>query len=114
MASVGFALPILPGKTEAARTFQRALDGSRRGEYRESEEKIGITKELWFLQQTPNGDLFVAYLESADPDRALGMFAQSREPFEVWFKEQLTTITGMDLNTPPPGPLSELLSHYEG
>jgi hypothetical protein len=114
MASVGFALPILPGKTEAARTFQRALDGSRKGEYGESERNIGITKELWFLQQTPNGDLFVAYLESADPDRALGMFSQSREPFEVWFKEQLAIITGMDMNNPPPGPLSELLSHYEG
>jgi hypothetical protein len=42
------------------------------------------------------------------------MLAQSREPFEVWFKEQLAIITGMDMNNPPPGPLSELLSHYEG
>ena len=59
-----------------------ALNGSRKGEYGESERNIGITKELWFLQQTPNGDLFVAYLESPDAARALGMFSQSREPFD--------------------------------
>ncbi|HEY7907567.1 MAG TPA: hypothetical protein VIC60_01780 [Thermomicrobiales bacterium] len=78
MESVAFALPILPGKTEAARTFQRLLNGSRKGEYGESERNIGITKELWFLQQTPNGDLFVAYLESPDAARALATFSQSR------------------------------------
>lgn len=113
MDYIGFALPILPGKTADARAFQRALGGERKEEYAASERVIGITKELWFVQETPNGDLFVAYMESADFGKALGQFAASREPFDVWFKERLAAVTGVDLNHPPPGPLSELASHYE-
>ncbi|MGN6564367.1 MAG: hypothetical protein ACTHMU_17050 [Thermomicrobiales bacterium] len=113
MDHVGFALPILPGQTGAARAFQRALGGERQEEYAASERALGITRELWFVQATANGDLFVAYMESADFGRALGRFAASRESFDVWFKEQLAAVTGVDLNEPPPGPLSELVSHYE-
>ena len=113
MDYIGFALPILPGKAAAARAFQRELVGSRKGEYAAGERTIGITKELWFLQETPNGGLFVAYMESADFGKALGMFAASREAFDIWFKERLAAVTGVDLNTPPPGPLSDLVSHYE-
>ncbi len=113
MDHVGFALPVRPGKSADARAFLSALDGPRKGQYAASERKIGITKELWFFQQTPQGDLIVAYMESADFGKALGMFSQSKEEFDVWFKERLADATGVDLNSPPPGPLSELLSHYE-
>lgn len=110
---IGFALPVHPGKSADARAFLTALDGPRKEHYAASERVIGITKGLWFFQETPNGDLIVAYLESADFGKALGMFAQSTEAFDVWFKGQLAAVTGVDLNTPPPGTLSELLSHYE-
>ncbi|MCA1669067.1 MAG: hypothetical protein LC793_17065 [Thermomicrobia bacterium] len=113
MDHIGFALPILPGKAAATRAFQRDLAGPRMAEYAASERAIGITKELWFLQGTPNGDFLVAYMESPDFGAALGKFAASRGAFDVWFKEQLADVTGVDLNAPPPGPLSELLSHYE-
>ncbi len=109
----GFALPILPGKAAAARAFQGELDGPRKDEYARSERALGIVKELWFLQETPAGDIFVAYLESPDINRALDQFAASREAFDVWFKRQLAEVTGVDLNIPPPGPLSRLVSHYE-
>ena len=33
--------------------------------------------------------------------------------FDVWFKRQLADVTGVDLNIPPPRPLSRLVSHYE-
>jgi hypothetical protein len=113
MDYVGFALPILPGQAGAARAFQRELERERKEDYAASERAIGIAKELWFVQETPNGDLFVAYMESPDFARALGRFAASPEPFDVWFKEQLVAATGVNLNDPPPGPLSELVSHYE-
>ncbi len=113
MDHVGFALPVQTSKSADARAFLSELDGPRKGQYAASERAIGITKELWFFQETPNGDLIVAYMESADFGKALGMFAQSKEEFDVWFKERLANATGVDLNSPPPGPLSELLSHYE-
>lgn len=113
MDHLGFALPILPGKGVAARAFLRELAGPRRAEYAHSECAHGIVKELWFLQETPNGDLFVAYLESPDGNRALDRFATSRAAFDVWFRRQLANVTGVDLSTSPPGPLSELVFRYE-
>ncbi len=113
MDHVGFALPILPGKTGQARAFMAALEGPRKGEYARSERAIGIAKECWFLQATPHGDLLVAYMESHDVARALAMFAASHEPFDAWFKAQLLAATSVDLNEPLPGPLSELASYYE-
>jgi hypothetical protein len=36
--------PLLPGKTEEARAFQRELDTARKAEYDRSERQIGMTK----------------------------------------------------------------------
>lgn len=113
MDHICFALPILPGKTEDARAFQQELDGPRKSEYATSEQRIDIVKEHWFLQGTPNGDLLLAYMESPDFGNALGQFSRSQDEFDQWFKRRLADVTGVDLNNPPPGPLSELLSSYE-
>ena len=113
MDHICFALPILPGKTQDARDFQRELDGPRKADYAASEQRIGIVKEHWFLQQTPQGDLFLAYMESPNFAQALAQFAQSQDEFDQWFKRRLAAVTGVDLNNPPPGPLSELLSSYD-
>jgi hypothetical protein len=106
--------PLLPGKTEEARAFQRELDTERKAEYDHSERQIGITKEHWFIASVPGGDQLVVYMESADFTRALGMFSQSQEPFDVWFKQQLAAVSGVDLGNLPPGmQLPELVSSYE-
>jgi hypothetical protein len=107
-------IPLLPGKTEAARAFQHELATTRMVDYDRSERKIGIPKELWYLATLPSGDHFVAYMESADFGRALQLFSQSRDEFDLWFKERLADVTGVDLNNPPPDmKLPELLSHYQ-
>lgn len=107
-----FAVPILPGRTAAARAFLQELDGPRSHDYAIRQRAIGVTKELWFLQETLNGDLLVIYLESTDFARGFNQFAESREPFDVWFKERFAAVTGVDRNTTPQGPLSELVAHY--
>lgn len=113
MDQVCFALPVQSGKSSDARAFMTELEVGRKADYGESEQRIGIVKESWYLQQTPNGDLLIAYMESPDFAKALGLFSQSRDEFDVWFKRTLSQVTGVDLNTPPPGPLSEQLSSYE-
>jgi hypothetical protein len=53
-------------------------------------------------------------MESADFGRALQMFVASRDPFDMWFKAQMLSVTGLDLNNPPADMQpAELLSHYE-
>src|SRR5947209_15202299 len=105
MDHICFALPILPGKTDDARTFHRDLEGPRKADYVASEQRIGIVKEHWFLQHTPQGDMLLAYMESPDFASALGQFASSQDTFDQWFKQRLADVTGVDLNNPPPGPL---------
>jgi hypothetical protein len=108
-----FALPILPGKTEAARAFLTELEGGRKGQYATSEGRLGLTKEVWAIQPGPQGDLFVVYFAGEDIGRAFQTFAASRDAFDVWFKERVKETTGADLNSPPPGPMSEILSDFQ-
>jgi len=109
-----FALPIQTGKTDAARAFLQELEGPRKGQYGASEQRLQITKEVWALQQSPMGDLFVIFFQSNDIGGALGHFVGSQDEFDQWFKRQIKDITGVDLNVPPAGPLSDILSVYEG
>jgi hypothetical protein len=108
-----FALPILAGKTDDARAFLRELEGERKGQYAASEQRLGLTKEVWAIQGTPAGDLYVVYFAGEDIARAFGQFAASRDEFDAWFKRRVLETTGADLNTPPPGPMSEILSDYQ-
>jgi hypothetical protein len=110
---VCFALPVLEDKTEDARAFFEELETQRKSDYAASEQRINILKESWHLQQTSQGDLLLAYIESPDFADALGMFSQSEDGFDQWFKRGIAELTGVDLNDPPPGPLSERLSSYE-
>ena len=114
MDRVCVVFPLLPGKTEDARAFQRELDTARKADYDRSERRIGITKEYWFVASVPGGDQLVVYMESADFGRALQMFVASQDAFDLWFKRRLAEVSGVDLNNPPPDmALPELVSSYE-
>jgi hypothetical protein len=112
MDQICLVVPVLPGRTADARDFLQELEGERNASYQHSERRIGIVKEVWYLAPAPTGDQLVAYMESPDFGKALSMFSQSHDEFDLWFKQRLADATGLDLNTPPPGPLPELLSNY--
>ena len=112
MDQVCLVLPVRPGKSEAARDFLGDLDRDRRGDYDVSERRIGISKEAWFIAPGSTGQQLVGYMESADFAKALGMFVESKDPFDQWFKERLLDATGFDLNQMPTGPMPELISSY--
>ncbi len=112
MEQICLAIPILEGKSDDARDFMGELEQSRKSEYDLSEQRIGITKEVWFLAPGMAGDLLVAYIETDDFANALGLFSSSQDDFDLWFKRRLADSTGVDLNTPPKMSLPELLSSY--
>jgi len=109
-----FALPILPGKTEAARAFLQEVGGSRKQELAACGQSVGINQEVWALQQTPQGDLFVVYVTGEDLTHGFTEFAASQTAFDRWFKQQVQETTGADMNTPPSGPMSEILADTAG
>jgi hypothetical protein len=108
-----FTLPILPGQTAAARAFLQEMEGPRKQELAACSQGAGLTKEVWAIQQTPQGDMFVAYMAGDNIARAFEQVAASESEFDCWFKQQMQATTGADLNTPPPGPISEILTVVE-
>ena len=107
MASLGMALPLLPGKTEAWKNWVQEMGGARLSEYQASRQKLGITREASFLQQTPQGDMAVLYIEAVDITLALQGLAISQDPFDVLFRQRTLDLFGFDLTEPAPGPPPE-------
>jgi len=112
MEQICLVLPVQPGHSDDAREFMQELEASRKADYARSEERIGITKEVWFLAAAPGGDALVAYMETGDFANALALFSQSQDEFDMWFKRRMADCTGIDLNDPPAMTLPELLSSY--
>jgi hypothetical protein len=88
----GLALcaPLAPGATERARTF--VDDAYHRDEFTASRRRLNVSEELITLQSTPQGDIVGIYIEGDDPAKGNAGFASSQEPFDLWFKEELTKI----------------------
>jgi len=109
MPAIAFAVPVLPGKSDQMRQFARETHGPRLEEYRASDRRLGASRESWHLQHTPQGDFVLVYFEATDVQRVFSQFAASRDPFDVWFKQQVLEISGIDFNEPPPAAPSECL-----
>ena len=89
---LGLALcaPLTPGETERAKAF--VADAYHRDEFAASRRRLHVNGELLTLQSTPMGDLVAIYIEGDDPAKGNAGFAASQDPFDLWFKEQLTKI----------------------
>jgi hypothetical protein len=104
MQCIAFAVPILPGKTEADRSAMRSVQGERKQDHQSSRERHGISREAVWIQQTPAGDMAVVYLEADDLQAAFAGLGSSQDPFDRWFRETITEVHGIDLaqGFPPP------------
>ena len=100
------AFPVLPGKEDDARRF--AKETMARDEFDTSLRGRGITKEEWSLQQTPMGSLVVVRFEASDVGSVFGELAASTDDFDVWFRQNVLDVTGVDLSGPL-GPPPEIL-----
>jgi hypothetical protein len=100
---MAFCAPLTPGETDRARAF--VADAYHRDEFTESRRRLNVSEELITLHSTPQGDLVGIYIEGDDPVKGNEGFAASREPFDVWFKEQLTKIfpAAIDFSKPVEG-----------
>lgn len=104
MGVVAFVAPLLPGKAEDHRQFCEELVGTRREEYEASRQRLGITREAAWHQETPAGTVSVICLEADDPGSAMQGMGTSSDPFDEWFRERVRDIHGVDLASPPPPP----------
>jgi len=112
MPSVGFAIPVLPGRTDLGR---RALGacwrGERRAAYEDARRRAGITKEAVWIQTTPTGDLAVVYLEADDLDAAFVVIGAADVAALDDLRNQIRAVHGFSLTDGVPAP--ELVLDYD-
>ena len=108
MIENAFFVPLLPDKKEAALAFANSLMNERKADL--DAAQTTVTKESWFLQETPMGDFLIVYYHSPDPERVHAALAVSQEPFDIWFREQILDLTGIDISTPLPGLPKQILA----
>lgn len=112
MPHVGFAIPVLPGRTDLDReALASCWRGERRAAYEDARRRAGITREAVWLQPTQVGDLAVVHLEADDLVAALGVLGGSVAPFDHWFREHVRAVHGVSLADGLPVP--ELLLDYD-
>jgi len=98
MSGIVLRFPILAGKVEAWRRFCQELSGSRRKMYEASRKRLGITCERLALVETTFGSTAVTTLEAPNVDRALGQIIASVLPFDIWYRERLQELHGVNLS----------------
>lgn len=106
---IGMVFPVLPGKSNSLAQFAQKLMNERKAEYEQSQ--VSISKESWWLQPTPMGDLCVIHFEASDPMAVFSALGTSQEPFDIWFRAEVLENTGVDLATPPAG-LPQQIFHW--
>jgi hypothetical protein len=106
---LAFAAPIQPGKTDAGRAWSKEAFGDRKKEMTESRLALGSSREEVFVNQTPQGDVAVIYIEGEDPIRANREFAASNAPYDRWFKDNLKEIFPPFIDFDQPVPTNETL-----
>ncbi len=110
MASLAFVLPLTLGRAEEWRSWGEEMLGPRRSEYQEFRRRLGLTAHRIYIQQTPQGDRAIVYLQGDDLQRTFQELRTLQDPFAVWFRQRAKDLfDGLDLTQISPGSLSELV-----
>lgn len=107
------AVPILPGKTESIKAMFKTVKEEKWKDYERVQKKSGIEKERDFLEATPMGDMLLIYMESKDIQKTLMSFSTSKDPFDLWYVEEIKKNTVVNFIQPSSGPLPEPLISYD-
>lgn len=104
-------IPLRPDAREATRSWLHALNGARADDLARSGRRLGLQRQAWFAAGGGN-DLLIGMIEGTDVRRAMSLLAVSMDPFDLWFKQSIGNLTGLDLNDPPAADLAALLLGY--
>lgn len=97
MSEIVLTLPILAGKVEAWRRFCQEISGTRRQQHEASRQRMGITHEQMVLIETSFGATAVTTFDALDMAQALKMLITSDRSFDVWYRDRLRELHGVDL-----------------
>lgn len=95
MECISWFAPILPGKLDEWKALMAEIQGPRQEEYRRSRERMGVTREVLSLMQTPQGDFIAVFHEADNVAKAFQSVATSDDPFDEWFRAKIMEVHGI-------------------
>ncbi|WP_024772747.1 hypothetical protein [Aquimarina macrocephali] len=93
-----YSFPILKERIDEWLAFVETVNTSRNNEFTEMHNRIGVTKESWYLQKTSTGYDVVVYTESRDENFMVN-FKNDKTEFSDWFRREVAKIQNIDLDT---------------
>lgn len=89
--------PIVSGKVETWKAFNKELSHARKTEFDSMMKRCGISRTRTWLQKTPQGEMAFALHEGSSPDRMMSELAKANDPFCTWFKGKMKECHGIDV-----------------
>ena len=80
----------------------RTVNGSKKKEFNDSRKRLNIDRESWFFESSIRGDSWIFHVEGRDASKSFADWIVSKDSFDIWFKEQVGMITGIELSIPLP------------
>ena len=114
MVNYCFVVPILPGKTDLVRKFEKE-NSIHSNEHDEFYKNAGISREQSWVQTAPAGssqgipDFEVISMELENPARMFKEFATSGLPWAIKFREYAKEAYGLDLESGFVPPINEIV-----
>lgn len=98
MKKFAYSFPILKEKIDEWLAFAKEVNTTRKPEFTAMHARIGVTKESWYLQETDAGYDVVIYTEAND-ENFMKNFEKDISEFSEWFRNKVTTLQDINLNT---------------
>ena len=111
MPTFNAVFPLAAGKLDAARTFATELNGPRRQQLEDLERRCGVDREIWTLQQLPDGGHAILVLFDGDVEKTYRELAAGDDEFTAWYRAQVVDLGGPDL-TADDQPASEVIFEW--
>lgn len=105
-------IPLAAGKTDAFLSLAEEAAGENREVFDNFHARMGLRQRWWVLRE-PEGDIALMYLESEDLLGSVCGFADSQHVADLWLKQKLLEIQGVDWRYFIPGRLSRLVLRWE-
>ena len=100
----GLAVPLLPDKVDTWRSWAQELKESRRADFDDFNQRMGLTDHRAWLTQLPTGPAVVVLHDGPGADQFMEKLSTSDHPFDKWFRDSISDCHGVDFSSPPPGP----------
>jgi hypothetical protein len=109
----GIAVPLVPDKLNDWKSWVDEMTESRKEEFEDFNQRMGLTAHRVWLMQTPQGPLAVVLHDGPGATSLLEKVATSDHPFDTWFRENISEFHGIDFSQPLPGPPPEAVMDWQ-